>query len=182
MDFTINCTVNEYTIVVPDSELLSCVCGTNDDNLKLIEEHLGLPVFTKGNELSVDTDDSEKREKFRFIIDRLIDEINSGERNSSDIISSVLNIEKSACMESVSVFAQGFLRKIYPRTQRQADYILSMRKSDLVFCYGAAGSGKTFLAVAEALRLVLSHKKKKTCAFPSYSRGGREFGLSSGCA
>lgn len=161
MDFTINRTVNEYTIVVPDSALLSCVCGTNDDNLKLIEEHLGLPVFTKGNEISVDTDDSEKRQKFRFIIDRLIDEINSGEKNPFDIIASVLNVQKNTCVESVSVFANGFTRKVYPRTQNQADYILSMRKSDLVFCYGAAGSGKTFLAVAEALRLVLSHKKKK---------------------
>jgi len=81
MDFTINRTVNEYTIVVPDSALLSCVCGTNDDNLKLIEEHLGLPVFTKGNEISVDTDDSEKRQKFRFIIERLFEEKNIGEKN-----------------------------------------------------------------------------------------------------
>ena len=47
---------NEFTIVVPDNKVLSCVCGTNDSNLKLIEEHLGIPVFTKGNELSIEND------------------------------------------------------------------------------------------------------------------------------
>ena len=86
--------VNEYTIVVPDADVLSCVCGTNDNNLKLIENHLGTPVFTRGNELSVDTDDSSVRQEFQYIIDRIVDEINDGSRNTGDIIASVLNIER----------------------------------------------------------------------------------------
>ena len=44
---------NEYTIVVPNNDVLACVCGTNDSNLKLIEENLGIPVYTKGNEISI---------------------------------------------------------------------------------------------------------------------------------
>ena len=51
--------MNEYTIVVPDNDVLSCLCGTNDKNLELIEEHLGVPVFTRGNELSVENDNPE---------------------------------------------------------------------------------------------------------------------------
>lgn len=148
----------EYTIVVPDGNVLSCVCGTNDNNLKLIEEHLGIPVFTRGNELSVDTEDDSLRQEFRFIIDRIIDEISDGAKDSRDIITSVLNIDKHADMNSTSIVVPGSLRKVYPHTQHQADYIQSMRDKDMVFCIGAAGSGKTFLAVAEALRLVLSHK------------------------
>ena len=71
---------SEYTIIVPDADVLSCVCGTNDKNLKLIEEHLGVPVFTRGNELSVDNADPAIQQEFRFIIDRIIDEINEGEK------------------------------------------------------------------------------------------------------
>ena len=59
----------EFTIVVPDNKVLSCVCGTNDSNLKLIEDHLGIPVFTKGNELSIENDDSSVCQKFQFIIE-----------------------------------------------------------------------------------------------------------------
>ena len=69
---------NEYTIVVPDADILSCVCGTNDSNLKLIEEHLGIPVFTKGNQLSVETENSVIRQQFRYIIDRIADEVSDG--------------------------------------------------------------------------------------------------------
>ena len=67
--------MNEYTIVLPGQEILSLVCGTNDRNLKLIEEHLGVPVFTIGNEISIETEDVSVRENFKFIIDRMIDEI-----------------------------------------------------------------------------------------------------------
>ena len=78
--------MNEYTIVLPGQEILSLVCGTNDRNLKLIEEHLGVPVFTIGNEISIETEDVSVRENFKFIIDRMIDEISDGEKNSDDII------------------------------------------------------------------------------------------------
>ncbi len=148
----------EYTIVVPDVDLLSNVCGTNDNNLKLIEEHLGIPVFSRGNELSVNTDDNSLREEFRFIIDRLIDELSDGEKNSKDVVASVLNIDKKADISSTSIVVPGSIRKVYPHTQHQADYIQAMREKNMVFCIGSAGSGKTFLAVAEALRLLLTHK------------------------
>lgn len=169
--------MNEYTIVVPDTEILSCVCGTNDYNLKLIEEHLGIPVFTRGNELSVNTTDDSVRQEFQYIIDRVIDEIGEGCKNSSDIIASVLNIEKKADIESTSILVPGSFRKIYPRTQNQAEYIQSMRNHDMVFCYGAAGSGKTFLAVAEALRLLLIHQKSKVVISRPVVEAGESLGF-----
>lgn len=169
--------MNEYTIVVPDADVLSCVCGTNDNNLKLIEHHLGIPVFTRGNELSVDTDDISVRQEFQYIIDRIVDEINDGRNNAVDIIASVLNIERRADMEQTSILVPGAIKKIYPRTQNQADYIHSMRSHDLVFCYGAAGSGKTFLAVAEALRLLLTHQKSKIVISRPVVEAGESLGF-----
>ena len=97
-----------YTIVVPDADVLSCVCGTNDSNLKLIEEHLGVPVFTRGNELSVNEEDPVVREKFRFIIDRILDEIESGDENGKNIITSVLN--RSVVQLSLELYAYGVAR------------------------------------------------------------------------
>lgn len=166
-----------YTIVVPDTDVLSCVCGTNDNNLKLIEEHLGIPVFTKGNELSVDTEDVSLRQQFRYIIDRIVDEVCDGSKDSGDIITSVLNMEKRADMESTSILVPGAIKKVYPHTQHQADYIQSMRDNDMVFCIGAAGSGKTFIAVAEALRLVLSHKVSRLVITRPVVEAGESLGF-----
>lgn len=150
-----------YTIVVSNNDVLKCICGTNDSNLALIEENIGTTVFTKGNELSIETDDEALCQRFQFIIDRVIDEINIGGKNSEDIIISVLNTNKKVNCENISINVPGGYKKIYPRTQNQAEYINLLQTKDMVFCTGSAGSGKTFLAVAEALRLVLSHKKNK---------------------
>ena len=153
--------MSEYTIVVPDNNIISCVCGTNDSNLKLIEESLGVSVYTKGNELSIDASDHEVCQKFQFIIDRIVDEINDGSLNSEDIVLSVLNTQKKVNTDEICINIPGFAKKIYPRSQHQAEYINLLQTKDMVFCTGSAGSGKTYLAVAEALRLVLSHKKSK---------------------
>lgn len=153
--------MKDYTIVVPDQNVLSCVCGTNDSNLRLIEEHLGVPVFTKGNELSVEDEDPLIRQKFQFIVDRIIDEIAAGGKNGEDIVISVLNTHKKPRTEEAVILIPGGLKRVYARTQNQAEYISLLQTKDMVFCTGSAGSGKTFLAVCEALSLVLSHKKSK---------------------
>ena len=158
--------MNEYTIVVPDNSVLACVCGTNDRNLQLIEQHLGVPVFTKGNELSVHCDAPEVCQKFQFIVDRIVDEIQLGGFDSEDVVLSVLNTDKKVRDSGKNsgeqcIVVPGSHKKVYPRTQNQSDYIRLLQNYDMVFCTGSAGSGKTFLAVVYALSLVLSHKKNK---------------------
>lgn len=151
--------------MLADGDLLSRVCGTNDSNLKLIEKHIGVPVFTRGNEISIDEEDPHIQQEFKFIIDRIVDEISDSGESSSDLVLSILNTgflhgcadtEFNAGRYAISI--PGSTRKIYPKTKNQADLVKAFRQSDLVFAEGPAGSGKTFLAVAEALRLVLTKK------------------------
>lgn len=167
---------HSYTIVVQDTDVLNKLCGANDSNLRLIERHLGVPVFMRGNELSVEQDDPAIRQQFQFIIDRIIDEIEDGYADSEDAVVSILNTgfdsgfasgsggisqeRQHATMDEGAVVVPGARKKVYPKTQNQADYVKLLRTRDVVFCTGPAGSGKTFLAVAEALRLVLSKEKK----------------------
>ena len=144
------------TIIVPDSDILTKLCGTNDSNLKLIEESLGATIYARGNELSVEEEDPDIQRKFKFIVDRIIDEIEDGAVDSEDAVASILNTQARADKDSINIVVPGGLRRVYPKTQNQADYIALMRRHDMVVCVGPAGSGKTFLARAEALRLVLS--------------------------
>lgn len=166
--------MSSYTIVVPDSSVLQRVCGTNDSNLKLIETFLGTSVFALGNELSVDSKDEDTSRKFRFIIDRILDELseNDNEFTDTDVVRSILNSDEiagerkihlsakeHALFDRCSISIPGGTRKVYPRTRGQAELVHEFRTFDMVFAEGPAGCGKTFLAVAEALRLVLSHQK-----------------------
>lgn len=156
---------NEFTIVLPDSCAIAHFCGTNDSNLKLIENHLGVQVYTKGNEISIDTDDESVKQRFKFIIDRILDELSENSENPDDLISSILangfvrdSINSSFNAGDFAISIPGSTRKVYPKTKNQCALVEAFRKNDLVFAVGPAGSGKTFLAVAEALRLVLSKK------------------------
>lgn len=169
--------MNEYTIVVPDNDVLSCLCGTNDKNLQLIEEHLGVPVFTKGNELSVENAAPEICQKFQFIVDRIVDEVQSGGKNSNDIILTVLNTKRKIDADEMVIMIPGALRRVYPRTQGQAEYVNLLQTHDMVFCTGSAGSGKTYLAVAEALRLILTHKKSKLIITRPVVEAGESLGF-----
>ena len=169
--------MSEYKIVVPDNDVLSCVCGTNDSNLQLIEDSLGVSVYTKGNEISIESEDPEITQKFQFIMDRIIDEIYDGGKNTEDIVVSVLNTQKKVNADEISILVPGSVKKIYPRTQNQAEYINLLQTKDMVFCTGSAGSGKTFLAVAEALRLVLSHKKNKIIITRPVVEAGESLGF-----
>lgn len=162
--------MSDFTIVVPDNSILQRVCGTNDSHLKLIESFLGVNVYARGNELSIDSDDDEVNGRFKFIIDRILDEMEDGTSEASDyaLVQSVLNSnispfrtpsagERELFVKN-AIVVPGGIRKVYPRTKGQSDLVALMRATSLVFATGPAGSGKTFLAVAEALRLLLSHE------------------------
>ena len=155
----------EFTIVLSDPDVLAKVCGTNDSNLKLIEKYLGTPVFTRGNEISISDEDTSTRQKFKFIIDRIFDEVSEAGSSGLDLVQSILNtafegnsIKNNFNAAEFAIEIPGGTKKIYPKTINQAHLVESFRKNDLVFAEGPAGTGKTFLAVAECVRLLHLHK------------------------
>lgn len=169
--YTIYIVDSAFTIVVPDTDVLSRLCGTNDCNLRLIEEHLGVSVFTRGNELSVSESDPHIRDRFKYIIDRIVDEVVSGNDADNHMVYSILNVKPEAeslsredlhdFFTKTSIHIPGTERKLYPKSKNQAELVQAMRTADMVFCIGPAGSGKTYIMVAEALNLLLSRKKSK---------------------
>ncbi|MBP3416602.1 MAG: PhoH family protein [Spirochaetaceae bacterium] len=149
-----------YTIVVPDQDLLSRLCGTNDSNLHLIEKHLGVSVFTQGNELSLGKADSQLINQFQHIVDRIMDEAAAGYDIGPDLVASILQLNQDGHRpedyRSCGIVISGAVKKVYPKTTNQLQLVRALRCKDMVFCTGPAGSGKTFLMMAEALRLVLA--------------------------
>ncbi|MDR0689138.1 MAG: PhoH family protein [Spirochaetaceae bacterium] len=78
--------------------------------------------------------------------------------------------------ETLIQIPHGFTR-VFPRTMNQARYILGMRSQDISFCVGPAGTGKTYLAIAEALRLVLSKKVRKLVLTRPVVEAGESLGF-----
>ena len=148
------------TIVLDNNEILSGVCGVNDQNLKVIAGMLGGRIHTRGNEISLSVVDKAARRRFNTVIDKLIEAVKEGEYPSAEYVQAVADESLSALRDKLIEIPQGFV-KVFPRSRNQAQYIQAMRDHDISFCVGPAGTGKTYLAIAEALRLVLSKKIRK---------------------
>jgi phosphate starvation-inducible PhoH-like protein len=71
---------------------------------------------------------------------------------------------------------QGF-RNVFPRGRNQAEYIRGMRSHDITFCVGPAGTGKTYLAIACALHLVLSKRMRKLVLTRPVVEAGESLGF-----
>ncbi|AEF86243.1 PhoH family protein [Treponema primitia ZAS-2] len=81
-----------------------------------------------------------------------------------------------AIQDAVIHIPHGF-GKVFPRGRNQARYVQGMRSYDITFCVGPAGTGKTFLAIAEALYLVLSKKMRKLVLTRPVVEAGESLGF-----
>lgn len=177
------------TIVLDNQDLVTGVCGANDGNLRLIEGTVGGRIAARGNELRLEGLDEKGQQRCRAVIDSLIAAVKSGEHPSAEFVKAVAGalIDPAAegaegvspadpLRDAVIQIPNGYGR-VYPRTLNQAAYIQGIRNHDIVFCVGPAGTGKTFLAVAEALRLVLGKKRRKLILTRPVVEAGESLGF-----
>ena len=172
---------DSVTIVLDSNDLLSGICGANDGNLKVIEESLGGRIAARGNEIRLDGVDHAGVLRFKTMMDNLISIVKEGEIPSPEYVSTLAGTVNQfspgdSPSNTVIQIPHGF-RRIYPRGKGQAEYVQGMRACEICFCIGPAGTGKTYLAVAEALRLVLSKNLRKLVLTRPVVEAGENLGF-----
>jgi phosphate starvation-inducible PhoH-like protein len=144
----------------------SSLFGPNDAFLKVIEDKLHVSIVTRGEDILVsgELDKAEMVEETLFVLLKLVRKgIKISER---DIVYAVQLAEKNMLdelselyEEDIAVTAKG--KPIRVKTLGQRHYVQSMRKKDLVFGIGPAGTGKTYLAVVMAVNALKDGRIKK---------------------
>ena len=162
--------------MLDNREILSGVCGANDGKLKVLEGTLGGRIAAMGNEIRLEGTNDEGVKRFKSIMDSLIALIKEGESPSPEYVKSLTSAEEGTEDNAVIHIPHGFGR-VYPRTKNQAAYIRGMRNYDISFGIGPAGTGKTYLAVAQALSLVLSKKMRKLVLTRPVVEAGESLGF-----
>lgn len=158
---------NGLTIVLEDETVLSRLCGVNDENLKAIEDLLKEPIFSKGNEVYIESADETKQSLFKVIISQLKDHTISGHTPNPAFIQALFsaksdnNPEKYDLLKQFTLTIPGSAAYVYPKNLHQALYVKGMEEKIVVFSIGPAGTGKTYLAVAHALKEILTKQKRK---------------------
>jgi phosphate starvation-inducible PhoH-like protein len=175
--------VKSASIVLEDIELATEVCGANDANLKVLEGLLGGRILSRGNELLLEHGDEQERALFKDILKELTEHASKGRSPGPDLVRAVhASLSRSqqedvALLREMSIHIPGGFGSVHPRSGRQAAYMVGMDNSDVSFCTGPAGTGKTFLAVAQGLRAVLSRKKRKLVLTRPVVEAGESLGF-----
>jgi len=148
---------NEVRIKIEDIDFLDELFGNLDENIKIIEEKYDVHIVSREGNLIILGDESRINSASNVLI-KMIDMIKSGEK-----------LDKQKIMYTISLFNEGEGHKIdeilgdvvcvtargkyiKPKTLGQKKYIEAIKNNDVVFGVGPAGTGKSYLAVAMAVK------------------------------
>ena len=151
---------NSLSVIFHDNNLLMGVVGEFNKNLQELEKITNCSLYSRGNSILIKST-PEKNEKIKNAIQFLANQfINNGSIENKDILSSVDNfmINEKVKNNNVTDIIKTPKKSIIPRSEKQKSYVRALRESDIVISAGPAGTGKTFLAVAVGLTMLLEKK------------------------
>ena len=152
---------NTLSIVFKNNDILLGVVGEFNSNLKELEKITKTNIYSRGNSILVKSD-SEKNNIVKNAIQFLTDQfINNGTIEKKDIISSINKFmidEKQNSDKKIDYIIKTPKKSVIPRSEKQKQYVRALKEKDIVISTGPAGTGKTFLAVAVALTMLLDKK------------------------
>jgi phosphate starvation-inducible PhoH-like protein len=157
----------EVTVVLADNDEVANLLGIHDQNLKAIEDEFAARIVARGNELSIRGRPDEVRQ-LSGLFSQLTRLVRRGHPLSVEEVRyaarSVRAQADSSCADQPAVVFTDIVlvsdrgKQIKPRSHNQRRYVDAMRRQDLVFAIGPAGTGKTYLAMACAVA-ALQHKQ-----------------------
>jgi len=168
----------EFDLVPSDNTRLANLCGPLDENLRLIEDRMGVSIKRRGSSFRVvgqrahaaedlvrDLFEASAREEIS------LERVHLALRDSRDLPGSASGEPESA--ETVRV-ARGTIRA---RGRNQRDYLASIHAKDLSFGIGPAGTGKTYLAVACAVEALQADKIRRIILVRPAVEAGERLGV-----
>jgi phosphate starvation-inducible PhoH-like protein len=164
--------IRREKLAFDDPEALQALCGSNNGRLKLIERTAGAQVYLRGNEITIEGDDASTRTA-KSALEQLYDMALDGKPLSSDdVVRAVQMLKDDGASRGPGgktiqgVFGETILtprtgRPIAPKGAAQKTYVDLVRANDITFGVGPAGTGKTYLAVALAVRALLDKQIRR---------------------
>jgi len=141
--------------------------GEYDENLKLLEKRFNVKIFARGSEITI-----RGRKKNVDNAEYALKNIMMRQKQGTDDIGQFISVTPA---DAIIVSDRG--KPIKPRTAHQEEYVEAMNEYDMVFAVGPAGTGKTFLAVAQAVKLLKENKISRVVLTRPIVEAGEKLGF-----
>lgn len=164
-----------------EATILGALFGQFDANLVLIENRLGVFISARGNRVQIEgPEDSvgRARDVLRAMHQRLM----SGQDLDSGAVESIIMMSAEPTLEGIvsgeqgapSVMIRTRKKTIVPRSATQIEYMKALASRDIIFALGPAGTGKTYVAVAQAVsQLITGSVQRLILSRPAVEAGER---------
>jgi len=177
----INQTLAQLKLEPANTKNLKSFVGELNGNLKILEKGFGVKIFQNGNKVSI-SGKEENIKKASNAIQDLYATTTQGIELSRETIQMAINNNDD--INPASILSNGNeciiktpKRTIKPRGRNQNDYLLNMKNFEVNFGVGPAGTGKTYLAVAKAVEMLVQEQVKKIILIRPAVEAGEKLGF-----
>lgn len=145
-------------------QLLSLLFGQYDQNLVALENRLGVYITARGNRVGLEGT-AEQVALARDVLNDLYQRIQRGEEVDTGLVDASIAMAAEPTLDGIvsaergaapSVMIRTRKKTIVPRTPAQAHYMRELTHHDMIFALGPAGTGKTYIAVAQAVAQLIT--------------------------
>jgi phosphate starvation-inducible PhoH-like protein len=165
-------------------QLLSVLFGQYDRNLVALENRLGVYITARGNRVGLEGS-AEQVALARDVLNDLYQRIQRGEEIDGGLVDASIAMASEPTLDGIisaersnggppSIMIRTRKKTIVPRTPAQAHYMRELVSNDMIFALGPAGTGKTYLAVAQAVaQLITGSVQRLILSRPAVEAGER---------
>ena len=154
-------------IQIDDINQAQALLGNNDEHIKLIEDAFDVVIHARGQEVAVKGEKLDAVTEAESVLINLLKVIEQGASVTVKDVQAAIKMAKNGQIEHLidlyeeEITKDAFGKTIRAKTMGQRMYIHAMKKNDLVFGIGPAGTGKTFLAVVYAAKALRAGQVKR---------------------
>lgn len=163
-------------------QLLGALFGEYDQNLVAIENRLGVYIAARGNRLQIEGD-AEATARARDVLTGLYNRLVKGQEIDSGAVEAVIAMSAEPTLDGIirtdvsqppTVMIRTRKKTIVPRSATQIRYMEALARDQVIFALGPAGTGKTYLAVAQAVsQLITGSVDRLILSRPAVEAGER---------
>jgi len=146
------------------AHLMGPLFGEFDRNLVAIEDRLGVYIAARGTKVQIEGE-PEDAARARDVLQGLYNRLDEGQDIDAETVGAIIAMSGQPTLDGIitpadvseppKVMIRTRKKTIVPRTRQQAVYMEALARDDLIFALGPAGTGKTYLAVAQAVQQLI---------------------------